>query len=538
MDDAVPENILRGMMPLAAQAGVDLPDAEKLVPKMNVSLTAREMGQTLGGYLKGKGIFRLGNGRDVVTADLEEGQVAVDKYRFRGWLEKFVNVYKPQKEWEIPVSLPLETCETVLRTDEFLNQLPRLTGVAPVRMPVRMEDGTPRLLEAGYDEETGVFCRDEVEFDDDMPLEEALDVFDWLLGEFDFPDGKWNKSRSGAVQVAGMVGMFCHWMFPPGTARPMLVYTANQPGSGKSLLAAMLLAAVYGVPAGSDFPTNSRGGIDDAKLSELLAMTARGREPYLWLDDAPQWIRSGALNKFITMPRHRGRVLGKASGYDEEAVTQVVTTGNMVEVTPDLLRRSLICELFVPGDVADKRVKNVLTPKILARPENRARVLGACWSLVSNWQVNERWEGKEGGPQGFEEWMAVMGGIVEVADLPSPGAMPDLPMAGNSLERELREVFICIADEMREDDPEGDREVTTDKFVETARHLSVLTDIVGASGDELLKTKDKQKLGRELKKFRGRQFRDSKGRLFEFGQRRQRTGSVYPIQFLGTPAAS
>jgi hypothetical protein len=525
----VPVAMLEALSGVAREAGIELPGTERLVPKVNIDQSVREIAIQLGGLLKRLDIFRLGQGREVVT--VEGGRIVpMDAMRFRTWIQKHVTTFKNTRDFVKEETLGIEATGTVLKCDDFLAQIPQLTGIAPVRLPV-MRDGGVELLEPGFDEATGVFCEDAVGYRTNMELEEALEVFDRLLRDFDFPDGKWNESRSGAVQFAAMVGSYCRWMFEPGTIRPQIVYSANQPGSGKSLLVSMVLSAVEGLGASTDFPLSPRGGIDEGKISEILAMTARNREASLWFDDSPPWIKSNSLNKFVTSARHKGRILGKATGYDEESVTQVYITGNMIEVTPDLMRRSLVCELFVPGDASEKTPQEVLTAKILAQPGRRAELLAACWAVVSCWDFEGR-PTMPGGPAGFEDWMGPINGMASVAGLRDPGERPDLPMSGDTTEKEFRELFISLADAIADDADEEARSITPDQVVEEARAMEILTDLVGFSGDSPPDAKQKRRLGTQMKRYRGRQFRDSNGRLFEFGQRKQRSGSVYPVTFL------
>jgi hypothetical protein len=191
----------------------------------------------------------------------------------------------------------------------------------------------------------------------------------------------------------------------------------------------------------------------------------------------------------------------------------------------------LICELFVAGEAADKVPEEVLTAKILSRESRRSELLAACWSVVREWDANERPIGA-GGPPGFEDWMGPMIGIAQVAGLKDPGERPDLPMSGDTTDREFRELFIALASEIEDGADEDERSVTPDQVIEQARIMQILSDLVGFEGDNLPDAKSKRRLGIQMKKYRGRQFRDSKGRLFEFGQRTQRSGSVYPVSFL------
>ena len=528
-DVKVPSEILAALAPMAKEMGVDLPGTEKLVPKINVDLSVRDIAIQLGGVLKRLDIFRLGKGVSLVT--VEAGRLKpMTALRFRTWIQRHVKTFKNKGDFEIETTLAIEASSTVLQSDDFLDQIPSLNGIAPVRLPVRRE-GNVELLKPGFDEATGIFCEDGVKFRTDMDLHEAMGVFDRLLKDFDFPDGKWNESRSGAIQFTAIVGSFCRWMFEPGTIRPQFVYSANQPGSGKSLLVSMALAAVEGVGASTDFPLSQRGAIDEGKISEILAMTARNREASLWFDDSPPWVKSNSLNKFVTAARHKGRVLGKSTGYDEEAVTQVYITGNMIEVTADLMRRSLICELFVAGEAADKKPSEILTAQVLSREDRRADILAACWAVVRIWDSQEQ-PIMPGGPPGFEDWMGVMIAIASIAGLKDPGERPDLPMSGDTTDKEFRELFIALAEDIAEDADEEEHNVTPDQVIEQARIMEILTDLVGFSGDNVPDAKAKRRLGTQMKKYRGRQFRDTKGRLFEFGQRKQRSGSVYPVTFL------
>lgn len=528
-DVKIPEEILRALAPVAAEVGIDLPGADRLVPKLNIEQSLREVAVQLGGLLRRLDIFRLGEGREVVT--VEEGKIVpMDGLRFRTWVQRHVTTYKSTKDSQVETTMSGDAASTVLKSDDFLDLIPALKGIAPVRLPVMREAGV-ELLKPGYDEETGIFCEDGVDYATNMELEEALAVFDRLLKDFEFPDGGWKDSRSGAVQFAAIVGSFCRWLFEPGTLRPQIVYSANQPGSGKTLLVSMALAAVEGIGASTDFPLNQRGGIDEGKISEILAMTARDRESSLWFDDSPPWIKSNSLNKFVTASRHRGRILGKATGWAEDAVTQVFITGNMIEVTADLMRRSLICELFVAGEASEKEPEEILSAKILSRKEWRSRILAACWAIVREWEVQER-PVMPGGPPGFEDWMGPIIGMSSIAGLKDPGERPDLPMSGDTTDKEFRELFVALVDEIADECEPEDRNVTPDEVIEMGRVLGVLSDLVGFSGDNVPDAKAKRRLGTQMKKYRGRQFRDSKGRLFEFGQRKQRSGSVYPVTFL------
>jgi hypothetical protein len=66
------------------------------------------------------------------------------------------------------------------------------------------------------------------------------------------------------------------------------------------------------------------------------------------------------------------------------------------------------------------------------------------------------------------------------------------------------------------------------------RELADKADALGLLDAIIPYAKDQSKaLGQRLKLQRGRHYRDTEGRLFEFGKREVSAGAVYPIRFLG-----
>lgn len=527
-DSLISDEALAALLPILKEQGISVEGLDKIVPEIREWEPLRVVGEKLGGLLSKSDLFRLGNSRNVVTIGHKGMLVPMTSKRFRTWIERDVRVMKKAQNGSIYEGTISEgTSATLLDTDEFLNRIPQLNGVARVRCPVKGGDGSIRLMERGYDESSGLYCCDEIEFDKDWSCEKAIELFDELLCEFDFPDGKWAESRSGGVQVAAILGSFCRHLFSPGETRPMMFYIGNLSGAGKSLLVSMALAAMEGMGSSTNIPLLNGGRVDEAELGKILAKAAQDQESVLWLDDAPRNLKCNALNSFVTAQRHKGRILGKPGGYDEEAVTQVFLTGNLVEVTPDLMRRSLICELFATQDPQSKQVKLELTPQLLSSLAWRKKLLSASWALVRDWQESGAATLANPKPKGFQGWVGLIGGMLTSAGLPDIGVVPDLPMAGDTQGEEVRKLMIALADD--EDDPV---DISVSRVIEVARIEGLLAEVIGESGDDLPKAKERRILGVKLKGMRGQVMRDSRGRIFEFGQRHQKSGSVYPLRFL------
>lgn len=525
----VSADLLKLLAPLAAQAGIELPGSVEMVPEINLDDQTLKVAEQLGGLLARCGLFVAG-GANVVT--VEEGKmVTVTRERFCTLIEEFVTCVKFTQQGARVVTMGKDMAGKVLECRQFTRRLPALEGIMPVRVPVRRASGVVELLPAGYDAESKVYCLDEVEFDEDMPVARAMEVMADYWGEFEFaePTPWLFQNRSFMVQVAGALSCFCRLMLPTGTPRPMFVWVANQQGSGKSVLAEGTLGHVFGSVAMASTPETKE------ELAKLLDVVAQAFKPYLFIDDAPAFVASGALNSFITRPRHTGRVLGKAVEFDVPNVTTLLLTGNNLEITADLMRRSLVVELFVAGDIEGRKFKRSIEPGFWARREVRAQMLGACWGVVRHWLASGQPTSLDIKPT-FEAWSSLIGGMCGC--LPSvaggigrPMQRAELPMAGDRRGEEWKQLLVEIASAV-DGDEFFEPVFTTHQVVDKAREYRLLEDIIGSAGDKELGAKELRAVGRELRRFRGRTFKDTKGRLFEFGARHQRRGTEYPLRFL------
>ena len=509
--------LVRQLQPALKELGHDLPDAARLVPSVNLDLTVSELGLQLGGLLKNEGIFRMGDSRDLVTVDESTARIIpMSPERFCSWVEKTVTTYKPKQGYSKDTTMGKDLAGKILNSDFFLAQLHQLHGVAPVRMPARRGPREIELLPAGFDQATGVYCADRVDYDLEMTVEAAREVFEELLREFAFEGqrGQIWSTRSSLVQVAAMLSTYCRYLWPAGTTRPAIIWTANQAGAGKSLLAYMILAFVYGDPGNAAVPPK------EEEMIKLLDAVAQRRAPYLWLDDAPPAIFSKALNKFILAPKHEGRVLGTPLTFEEPACTQVLVTGNALIIERDLERRALICELFEAGEIEDKKFDFELSPQRLSGTELRARVLAACWAIVREWSVNECHQSTRRKPS-FEAWSSDVVGMLECLGVEGDVlGRPELAMGGDEESQQWRELIIAIASEIDEDPEEEPEIITMDDVIDKARQMELLCELVGSEGGKPVTDDRRRKLGRRLQRWRGRQLRDLRGRLFTFGQRR------------------
>lgn len=543
MSDAA-KNIVEGLASVVAAGGIPVSDgSDRIVPKIHLDEPVRDMALKLGQMIRRCGVFRFPGARGLFTIADDGARIPMNAHRFCSWVEDHVNVVKSHRmksgEYaDMRCSLGRDLANVLLEADKMVYAIPQVQSSTQVRLPVHDAGGTVTLCQQGFNPGSGVYCTDSIEFDTAMTVAQAKEVWCDLCGGFQFADGGalW-ENRSFLVHFSAALGIFCRMLIPPMTIRPMVMWVANQQGAGKSLSMCMALAPCFGEPSPVKLPL-VKGSVNAEKVESLLDAVAQTYQPYLALDDVPGTVVSNALNAFVTSPRHSGRIFGRNNElYDVPAVTQVFCTGNNVQLERDLLHRMLVCELWITRDADTFQHGVEMTPKWLARPENRSRMLASLWAFVRDW-------GAAGSPAGpwvknrAPEWSRMISGILSTAGITvNPFESPDLPMAGDLRGEEIRQVLVAIADRA-ESDPfqEGaeETEITLLDFIAEARAQNVLIGLVGTTSEEKpLAKKELQTLGIILKQWRGRDdLISTSGRRFQFGRRRQRSGSIYPITWI------
>ena len=516
--------IVAALPRMAAAAGVDLPaESGGTLPVVSTFRPLASVCLEVGQILHSAPIFRWG--RDFVTVDEATGETEpMDVMRFRSWYQRYFHFESKHTDGVIVGTCQKDNASCILASDEVVTNVRPLVAVHPVRLPVWRGDGSDRtieLLPAGYDAPTGIFSMDSVTYPEDVTLADAVAWFCDVLGEFPWHEGgELMTGRSCAAQVAVMVGTFCKGFFPPGTIRPLVVYNGNRPGAGKSKLARMALAPVFGAAEEASKP-------EESALRDLLDTAAYEYKPYLFLDDVLS-LKSTDLNRFITSPRHMARVKGKTQTFRRPAVTQVFASGNRLLLTPDLEQRALVVDLFASLSPAERKLRREIVDEWLWTPDYRRPALAALWALVRHWRdegmpIPE--EARHGRAPSFGRWI---GAIVMAAGFANPFAPRAADVAGgNESGRALELVIADLAAQIPYGAKGKDADLTTTQILDELAERELL-DVVFPH-----KVQDNRKaLGKRLANLRGQQFVDTRGRRFEFGRRGVMSGAAYTVTFI------
>lgn len=405
-----------------ASQGADLPAIKLPGDGVGMKSFAMEMAS----HLKDKGLYR----RDsmVVIPFPEKARIEfMSASAFRSWAERHVTTFKTRVNAEgLPVnrvrSMPAESAEGVLSSWDFFPELPEIEEINPIRLPT-CKDGKIVMQAEGYDATRKTFSfGGGVVLDETLTLEQATDYLRELLVEFPFADwveieradedggGKIRQSRSQAVQVAAMLSQFAKGLLPRDQLRMGVIWNANSPRSGKTLLAKIALAPVNG------FVAIQSWNKEDVELRKVLEAEVIRGAPYILFDNVKGHMQSQVLEMLLTAPYLSGRVLGVSKMFTAPNLATFYATGNDCTVSPDIGFRCLQCNLFVeeaaPGD---RKIKRVIDDVWLATEKNRHAILSALWAIVRSWAAAGCPPPSGSLRAGYQEWSRVIGGMVEFA---------------------------------------------------------------------------------------------------------------------------
>lgn len=364
--------------------------------------------------------------------------------------EKTVSSGDESRSIDIVKTMNVDTARGLIESWHFIDKLPEIERLNPVRLPVLRANGAIDLTPTGYFSETRTYTLDSgVEYDDGMSLEEAKSALAIeLLGEMPYHDA----GRSLRVHVGAMLTIFSAGLLPRRSTRPGFVFTANDSDAGKTLAAKMAILPIFGKLAGRGMPRKE----ETRKVLDQLAMEAA---PIAFFDNVKGVLGGEDLEAFMSQTIWSGRVLGAPGGFEVENLTTCFFSGNDAKPTQDMMNRCLFVELFLEDiDSTKRQIKNVMTDAKLAELPLRNRVCSALWTLVKHWDAEGRPPAPTRMPK-HPEWSDVIAGIVAAAGFGDLCEKPNIASARGHV-HEMRD----LVDKLKPDASDGggsDREEWT-----------------------------------------------------------------------------
>ena len=260
--------------------------------------------------------------------------------------------------------------------------------------------------EVGYDADSGIYVSMSGlgRTSATMPLAEAVALLKDALADFPFVD-----AASEAHAVAMIVQPFVRPLIDGPT--PLYLIDAPTRGTGKTLLAnlACLLSD------GSAARTMAIPRSDEELEKRITALLMAGHGAVL-IDNIDRKLEGGSMAAALTTTSWRGRVLGKSEMLDIPNNATWLATGNNVDVSDEVARRIALIRLDSGVERPEER-DGFRHPDLLGwAKERRDKIVSSVLSVVRHWLD----EGASRGRTvlgGFESWTAVMGGILDAADI-------------------------------------------------------------------------------------------------------------------------
>jgi hypothetical protein len=355
-------------------------------------------------------------GRRLASSGLYYYQNAVGKFKgtpptfetmrdqtFRTFIEKHVFCigYRDDGKKQVVQSMSQDVAQTVLASEQFVEQIPQIDRILPCQLPVRGADGQPRLSPLGYDKPTGFYTLPSPAIKTGMSVDEARAIILDLFSEFPFVD----KQQGLAVAVAATLNLYCAGLLPDACLRPVFLVVANAEGAGKSLLCSAAIIPVLGYA-----PVGAKPEREEELAKRIVTLMKMGRSVLL-LDNVKKTLDSATLEGFTTSSVWSDRQLGSNTEISGTHNITTYITGNGLGITPDMRRRALSVELCLEYEKAeDRRFKRNLSDSALRAM--RPALLGALWVIVKHW-FDKGCPPASQGHSSFVEWAAVVAAIVE-----------------------------------------------------------------------------------------------------------------------------
>ncbi len=238
-------------------------------------------------------------------------------------------------------------------------------------------------------------------------LAAAKDLILEIFHDFPFED-----QADKANAIALLLLPFCRRMIRGCT--PLHLITAPSPRTGKSLLSEVVSSTLTGaVMQGLTLPSQ-----DDEVQKTLLSKLMEAR-PIILIDNIDQnkTLNSPSLAAYLTMPMPEGRLLGSSTMIRAQNNAVWIATGNNPKLSTEIAGRCVRIRIDSKTDRPEKRTGFLHHPLIPWVKANRGRIISACLTVIHAWvrAGQPRYNSLRLG--GFDDWVAIMGGILQVAGI-------------------------------------------------------------------------------------------------------------------------
>jgi hypothetical protein len=333
-----------------------------------------------------------------------------------------------------PQSAAQSACESS-RLGEYAPYLRDLHGVT--HTPTMRPDGT--ILDVpGYDRATGLLYLPDPDLKvpaiPDHPtaaqIKAAVELILQPIEEFPFVSDDDRATWTGLAFTPAL-----RPLFPP--PYQMGVITATNPGSGKTLLANLLMTLHGGVQRG-EMPR------DDAELRKSITATlVTTTAPIVLFDNLAGVVKPPVLDGLLTARTWTDRFLGQTKEVTAPNDRLWLGTGNNAQFGGDLARRTQMVSLDPPA--ANHHLRTDFDIKNLGgwMEAHRSEYLGAILTIARGW-VNAGAPRTEERSDSYAKWISGLRGLLKWAGFQGTFGGTENAAAISSEDEEWRDFLIAI----------------------------------------------------------------------------------------------
>lgn len=340
----------------------------------------------------------------------------------RSTLSRCATFLKVLKKDASEIYPPREVVQDIL-TRGMWNDLPPIISVT--RAPV-LSPNAKLNVHPGYCPDSHFFIAAKSSWPEwSGTTEEAVDfLLRDMLCDFPFAD-----DASAAHALALMLLPIVRPIIDGPT--PLHLFGAHVPGSGKSKLATVCL-----MPTCGNYIATTAAGRDEEEWRKKISSALLEGRPYIFLDNLSKKLDSDSLAKGLTDMEWNDRMISTFRNINVPVRCAWVATANNVELSRDILRRTLWCHIDPNLENPEERDKFRHDPITAWVSQNRPRIVSALCKLIQAWLDAGRPEFNRARIGSYEEWSKAIGGILEVAGVPGFLAnINELRQAANSDEQ-------------------------------------------------------------------------------------------------------
>lgn len=230
------------------------------------------------------------------------------------------------------------------------------------------------ISQPGYHDKTGLYVTINYKTGErPTSRKEAVALLEEAVINFPF-----ESPAHKAVWVAALLTGFCLHAFSGPI--PLVLFDANQRGSGKTRLIDLIAIILFGHVAERKSYAES-----DEETRKLITSIMLEGLSLIALDNIGTRLGCPSLEAALTGTSWRDRRLGSNSTVSGPLRVMWLASGNNTELSSDLTRRTLHCRLESQLEDPEKRC-DLLHPDLYAwAAENRGRLIGACLMILTEY---------------------------------------------------------------------------------------------------------------------------------------------------------